>query len=178
MIAAISAGSSSDGVPPPKKIVSARRRRRRCAANLAQQRRDVLLLQRRVEQAAIEVAVVADRGAERDVDVEAEHKWSEHSELQNHNAPTVLRMTSTPFTETLAARAPARPFQVGRAVAFARFQLGPGLPGRFLTAGLRGRDSSARPATSPASARCPRASDAGRPRAYPVRRSRPSRTSP
>jgi phage/plasmid primase-like uncharacterized protein len=41
--------------------------------DLAEQRSDVALLQRGVKESAIEVAVVADRRAERDVDVEAEH---------------------------------------------------------------------------------------------------------
>jgi hypothetical protein len=40
--------------------------------NLGYQRIDVACLEIGVEQAAVEVAVVADRRAERDVDVEAE----------------------------------------------------------------------------------------------------------
>ena len=42
--------------------------------NFREQRAHVALLERRVEQTSIEVAVVADGGTERDVDVEAEHE--------------------------------------------------------------------------------------------------------
>ena len=75
-IASISAGVSSDGVPPPKYSVSANRGRRRpCSVrkrptHLLQQRVHEARFQRFVEQPSIEVAVIADGAAERDVDVQ------------------------------------------------------------------------------------------------------------
>jgi len=41
--------------------------------DLNEQRADVAFLERRVEQATIEVAIVADGGTEGDVEIEAEH---------------------------------------------------------------------------------------------------------
>ena len=72
MIDAISSGSSNDGVPPPKKIVSALQAVAGAGRDLRRERGDVARLQRLVVQAAVEIAVIADRRAERDVDVEAE----------------------------------------------------------------------------------------------------------
>ena len=65
-----SSGSSSDGVPPPKKIVSAGVPSPG-ARDLGAERVDVLPLHVRVEQPAVEVAVVADVTAEGNVEVEA-----------------------------------------------------------------------------------------------------------
>ena len=76
---AISAGSSSDGVPPPKKIVSAAPPARR--SDLALERRDVPVLQPGLEQPAVEVAVVADGTAERDVQVEPEHDNGDYEKI-------------------------------------------------------------------------------------------------
>ena len=69
---ATSAAVSKDGVPPPKKIESAGHR---LAARLYLQAHGVHVarLERFVEQPPVEVAVVADRAAEGDVNVDAEH---------------------------------------------------------------------------------------------------------
>jgi hypothetical protein len=74
MMAAISSGSSIDGVPPPKKMVSAGVPRARSGSRGTPPRRTRPSAP--LEQAAVEVAVVADGGAERDVDVEPEHDRS------------------------------------------------------------------------------------------------------
>jgi len=91
--------------------------------NLVHQRGDIPLFQLRVEKASIEVAVVADGGTERNVDVEAEHYLS---------LPAAGYGLWTMGLRLPGARPAARPFQVGFAVLLAGFELGARLTGRPL----------------------------------------------
>ena len=68
-------------------------RSRGARRNLAQQRGDIPLLQIRVEQTSVEVAVVADRRAEGNMDVEPEH-WSQFT--RPTSPARLTRPTGTP----------------------------------------------------------------------------------
>ena len=145
---AVAAGGDEPRRPPRARAATAcRRRSRSCRPAAPSAPRRISSIERvdvarpsapRVEQAAVEVAVVADRAAERDVEVEAEHGVSRQSDVTVELTTTMCPLApgfsvaagSALRRSALVPRATARPLQLGAVV---------GGAGAGLTAGAAGQ---------------------------------------